>query len=350
MKIGIVGLPQSGKSTVFAAAAGIDPLASHGKGSHRAVVPVPDDRLEVLAKLVSTPKIVHAEVEFLDTAGFSGQGKSASANVKITEELKLMDALLFALDSFSGTHDPEVDLKNLVDEMILNDLAMIENNVEKLRRTVTSGGAQDRARELEVLLRCQESLENERPLVELDLSENDLKEIRGYTFLSLKPLLVVINIDENRISEASAIEAKFADWHTPGRREVAVICAKVEMEIAQMEPDDRKEFLADLGIANPAVDVVIQKAYHLLGLIPFFTAGEKEARAWTIRKGANAQKAAGVIHSDIERGFIRAEVIGYDDYVACETTVEAKKQGKLRLEGKEYIVQNGDVINFRFNV
>ncbi len=350
MKIGIIGLPQSGKSAVFAAACGKTGTGAGGARTQRAIIQVPDERLYVLGELAESKRIVHAEIELLDAGGFSGSSKGAGVDSKALAELKQMDALLLVVDSFSGTRDTDADIQNAIDEMILNDLAQIESQVPKLEKVVKMGGAANRTRELEVLKKCLQTLEEERPLIELELDESELKEIRGYTFLSIKPLLIVINIDEDKLAEADAIEKQFDSRVRENRSEVAVICGKIEMELAEMEADERAEFLQDLGIQRPAVEVVIQKAYKLLGLIPFFTAGEMESRAWTIRRGCIAQKAAGVIHTDIERGYIRAEVIAYDDYVSCKTPAEAKKQGKMRLEGKEYVVQDGDVINFRFNV
>ncbi len=348
MKIGIIGLPQSGKSAVFAAACGKTETPPTAMKLQRAVIKVPDERLSVLSDLADAQRIVYAEIELLDAGGLSGSGGGVDS--KALAELKQMDALLLTVDSFTGAREADSDIQNAIDEMILNDLAQIDAQVPKLEKVVKMGGAANRAQELEVLKKCLAALEEERPLIELALSDAELKEIRGYTFLSIKPLLIVINIAEDKLGEAKAIEESFSGRVTPHRCEVAVICAKIEMELAEMEADERAEFLVDLGILNPAVDVVIQKAYTLLGLIPYFTVGEIEARAWTIRRGCVAQKAAGVIHTDIERGFIRAEVIAYDDYVTCKTHVEAKKQGKMRLEGKEYVVQDGDVINYRFNV
>lgn len=349
MRIGIIGLPQSGKTTLFSSASGGSAPATPGKTA-RSIVHVPDPRLEVLAKLADSGRIVHAEVEFLDAGGFSGVAKDAPVELKASAELKQMEALLLVVDDFSGSREPKVDIQRATDEMILNDQAQIEGKIPKLEKTIMSGGAKERAAELEALKKCQAQLESERPLVELDLSEAELKEIRGYTFLSLKPLLIVINIDEDRLSALAEIEQQYADLNVPGRCESVVICGKIETELALMPPDERREFLDDLGIGQPAVDLVIQRAFKLLGLIPFFTAGEMESKAWTINEGTIARRAAGVIHSDIERGFIRAEVIAYEDYVACQTPAEARKQGKMRLEGKEYVVADGDVINFRFNV
>ena len=348
MKIGILGLPQSGKTSVLCAASGRSEVGHDGgKSAHRAVVKVPDARLPVLAKLVSTTKIVYAEVEFLDAGGFSGAKEGAA--LPVTAELRQMDTLLVVVDAFSGMRNPEQDAKAVLDELILNDLAQVEGKVDKLVKLVHMG-AKERARELEVLQKCHIALEAERPLVEIGLTPDEEREIRGYTFLSLKPALIVCNISEDEARNAAQWEKKFAPFVSTGKREVAALCAKVEMDLAGISVDDRVEFMRDLGITCPAVDLVIQKAYTLLGLISYFTAGEKEARAWTIHRGSNAQQAAGAIHSDIERGFIRAEVVRYDDYVALQTMPEIKKAGKLRLEGKEYIVHEGDVMLFRFNV
>ncbi|MFQ5607961.1 MAG: hypothetical protein ACE5GA_08440, partial [Candidatus Zixiibacteriota bacterium] len=277
MKIGITGLPQSGKTTLFCAASGASSASSGAGGAvapgkvARAVVHVPDERLQVLAELAESGRIVNAEVEFLDAGGFTGQNKDEPVELKASAELKQMEALLLVVDGFSGSRDPRSDIQIAKDEMILNDLAQIEGKIPKLEKTIMSGGAGERAAELEALKRCQAWLEDERPLVELGLSENEMKAIRGYTFLSLKPILIVVNIDESRLAELEQIEASFADLNTAGRCEMAVICGKVEMELSELEPAERKEFIDDLGIAQPAVDVVIQRAYSLLGLIPFFT-------------------------------------------------------------------------------
>lgn len=343
MKIGIIGLPQSGKTTVLHAASGGASSSSQRGRIARSIVRVQDRRVDKLAEMENSGRIVYAEVEFVDAGGLGSKGKDFS-------ELKNMDALLLVVDGFSGAREPASDIRSAIEEMILSDMAQIEGQIPKLEKLTKMGAASDRVLELEVLRRCQQVLEEERPLIELDLSESDLKSIRGYTFLSQKPLLLVVNIAEDSLGKLSSIQNEHAALIAEGRRELAVICAKVEEELTQMEEDERQEFLDDLGIEHSALELVIQKAYSLLGLIPFFTAGEMESRAWTIRRGTNAQKAAGVIHTDIERGFIRAEVIGYEDYVSSGGPVQAKKLGQMRLEGKEYIVVDGDVINFRFNV
>ena len=348
MRIGIVGLAQSGKSTVFAAACGFS--TSDGKISSRANIKVPDPRLDILAKLESSRKIINAEIEILDSDMRSDLNRSAGAAAGVTGDLQLVDALILTLDNFTGARDPRVDFKTVIDEMILYDLTQIDSAIPRLEKIVLSGSAKERKGELEMLKKLHETLEEEKPLLELDLSPAEESEVRGYTLVSRKPLLIVVNIAEDNLNSVSELTESWQDVVSPGRREVAVLCGKIEMELAQMEPEDRELFMEDLGIKNSAVDLVIQKSYQLLGLISFFTAEEKETRAWTIRKGQSVQKAAGVIHTDLERGFIRAEVIGYDNYVACKTVAEARRTGKLGIEGKEYVVQDGDVLRIRFNV
>jgi len=350
MKLGIIGKPQSGKTTIFNAASGQQEAVGDYSGAvHRAVIKVPDDRLEVLAEIVKPKKITYAEIEFLEDAGFSGKGKE-SGGVTISSDLRMMDALMVVVDAFSPDATPEADIRDLNDEMMLADQVVIESNIEKRERKAQLTGDKSEARELELLKRCKDQLEEERPIIEIDFAPDELKVLRGYTFLSQKPQLIVINISEDKLDQAAEIEKQYQELVSPGKREVAIVCGKIEMELVTLDDDERQEFMNDLGIATPAIELVIQKSYSLLGLISFLTAGEPEVRAWTIRRGTVAQKAAGVIHSDIERGFIRAEVTAYDDYVELKTAAAMKAAGKTRLEGKEYVVADGDVILFRFAV
>lgn len=350
MKLGIIGKPQSGKTTVFNAASGHqEAVGDFSQATHRAIIKVPDPRVDKLAELISPKKITYAEIEFLDAPGISGKGKE-STELEISQDLRQMDAFMVVLDAYSGENKPRSDYQDIVDEMILADQVMIENNIEKKERKVKLTGDKAGEREIVLLRRCLESLENEKPLIDLGLAEDEEKLLRGFMFLTLKPLLIVINASEDEIDQFDKYLTPFDDVVSPGKREVTALCGKIEMELITLSDDDRQMFMDDLGIANPAVDLVIQKSYTLLGLISYLTAGEPEVRAWTIRKGLNAQRAAGVIHSDIERGFIRAEVINYDDYIEHGSEKAVKAAGKFRLEGKEYIVNDGDVILFRFNV
>lgn len=350
MKLGIIGKPQSGKTTIFNAAADAhEAVGDFSQSVHRAVIRVPDERVEKLADIVNPKKATHAEIEFLDAPGFSGEGKHSS-RLEVHPDLRKMDAFMLVVDAFSGTSNPESEIRSLIDEMILVDQAMLEGMIDRKTRKIKLAGDKSEERDLELLRRCIAHLEQEKPLLEMPLSEEETRQLRGHQFLSQKPLLIVLNISEDNLAESGKIAEKFSSLREPGKREVVVVCGKIEAELVGLEREERKQFLSELGIARPAMEQVIQQSYELLGLISFLTAGEPEVRAWTIHKGTSAQKAAGVIHSDIERGFIRAEVVRYEDYIQHKTAAALKAAGKQRLEGKEYIVQDGDVILFRFNV
>ena len=351
MKLGIIGLPQSGKTTLFNAASGQqEAVGDYSKAVHRAVIKVPDRRLDDLSELHNPKKTTYAEIEFLDVAGFTGKGKKAKGEPDIMHDLRLMDAVVIVVDAFNPDADPERDLQILIDEMILSDLMMIEHNVDKLERTIKLTGKQERARELEVLKRCQKALEEERMLIEIGLSDDDKKEVRGYSFLTLKPQLLVFNISEDKLPEYASIYAGYEKYCREGMRDISVICGKIEMELAALADEDRGEFLKELNIERPVVEKIIRKSFGLLGLITFFTVGPPECRAWMLRKGSTAPKAAGTVHTDFERGFIRAEVASYDDYMVHKTLPALKAAAKLHVEGKDYVVQDGDVILFRFNI
>ncbi|MCB2231122.1 YchF family ATPase [bacterium] len=350
MRLGIIGKPQSGKTTVFNAAAGQEvAVGDFSKAVHRAQIKVPDSRVDKLAEIVNPRKITYAEIELFDAPGLSGQGKD-SGSVEISADLRGADALIMVVDAFSADARPKADMQNLIDEMILLDASHIESLLDKKTRKRQLSGDKSEERLIEILQRCQQALEQETPIIEIGLADEEHKLIRGFTFLTEKPLLVAVNIGEDLIPRADEIAASYADIVSPGKREVAVLCGKIEMELVGLDDADRAAFLNDLGITAPAMDVVIQKSYALLGLISFLTQGEKEVRAWTIPRGFSAQRAGSAIHSDIERGFIRAEVITYDDFVELQTPAAIKAAGKMRLEGKDYIVADGDVILFRFNV
>lgn len=351
MKLGIIGLPQSGKTSLFNAASGKGvQVGDFSQKEHRAIIKVPDQRLDGLVTLQKTRKKTYAEIEFLDAAGFTGKGKQSGGDIEISPELRLMDAFIIVLDDYSGERDPEKDLQAIVDEMILADLAIIEHNIEKIGRLIKVTGKKERAREFELLKQCRDILEQEKMIWELELSAEDWKLLRGYAFLSQKPQLIVFNISEDKLVEFGKHYDNYSKYKEAGRRDIAVVCASIEMELAALPIDDRKEFLDDLGIEKPVMEKVIQRSYDLLGLMSFFTIGEPECRAWTIKKGSTAPKAAGAIHTDFERGFIKAEVATYDDYMEYKTLPALKAAAKLHIEGKEYIVRDGDVILFRFNV
>jgi GTP-binding protein YchF len=351
MRLGIIGLPQSGKTTLFNAVSGLsEAVGDYSRAVHKAIIKVPDRRLDDLAELTKPAKVTHAEIEFLDAAGFSGKGKENKAELEITPELRNMDALAIVIDYFSEESNPERDIQTMLDEMTLADMAVLENNIAKIKHLIKIAGKHERKPELEILKRCQEALNDGKLIAELPLTDEESKIIRGYAFLTLKPHLIVINISEDKLSSTAQIAEKYSSWDKVGIRETAVVCGKIEMELAQLGDEERKNFLEELGIERPAMDRFIRQSYHLLGLISFFTIGPPEARAWTIRKGTVALKAAGIIHTDFERGFIRAEVASYEDYMKYHTLPALKAAAKVHIEGKDYQVRDGDVILFRFNV
>jgi GTP-binding protein YchF len=354
--LGIVGPGASGKSTLFAAATGLTQELGHG--AHRAIVKVPDDRIAPLVEMTKPKKVTPAEIEYLDYGLAADSAHVADLESKTPAELRSSDALVAVIRAFEsdvvahpkGSIDPERDLEDLRLALILADLTTVERRIDRIERTLKVKKDQALDTERALLVTCREQLEAEKPLRELEASPEEKKRLKGFEFLSAKPLLVVVNIGEAQIGEARELEARWREKLPKSRCALIALCAQIEMEIAQLEDAERDAFLSDLGIGEPALGRLIRASYDLLGLISFFTAGEPEVRAWTVPSGASALEAADVIHSDIARGFIRAEVVTHPDYVAHGGVAGAKQAGKFRLEGKDYIVRDGDVIYFRFNV
>ncbi len=361
MKIAIIGLPNSGKTTVFNALTGqtVETAAfSSGKlEPNIAAVKVPDSRLPALAKIYKPKKVTAAEVQYIDVGGFKGgDTRDKELSPELLGYIGKADALLHVVRAFedsevphpSGSVDPERDLANLELELIFSDLMIIERRLERLQKEMNKFSGQEREHrtaEFELLSRLKNALDEEKPLRELELTLQEEKLLRVYSFLSMKPCLVVVNVGEDQITQASPLESL-----SSSKRRVVPLSAKIEAEMAQLEEGDAKEFMESLGIDKPARDRVIASSYALLGLISFLTVGEDEVRAWTIREGTVAVEAGGVIHSDIQRGFIRAEVVAFEDLIQAGSMAAAKKLGKVRLEGKEYVLHDGDVSHFLFNV
>ncbi len=362
MKIGIVGLPNSGKTTVFnALTGGSAETASYSSGSlepNLATVKVPDPRLQVLAGMYKPKKTTFADVQYIDVAGLSGGAREAGGlSPAFLNYISQVDALLHVVRAFEdpsvphpeGSLDPTRDVEAVDLELMFSDMAIIERRLQRVEpeiKKMTGKEREQRIVERDALQRLQSGLEQDIPIRDQDLSHEEEKLLRGFQFLSAKPLLVVVNIGEEQLGQDVASTISY------DHRKAAVVqlAGKVEAEIAQLDAADAQLFLADLNIDEPARDRVIRASYDLLGLIAFLTAGPDEVRAWPIRQGTPAVEAAGEIHSDIQRGFIRAEVVHYDDLVAAGSMVEAKKRGVVRMEGKTYIVKDGDVCNFLFNV
>ncbi|HEY5657040.1 MAG TPA: DUF933 domain-containing protein [Myxococcota bacterium] len=343
MKIGLVGYPSSGKSTVFGALTGMS--VETGFGAHRenvGVVKVPDPRVDALARLYTPKKITYAEVAFDDLPGGHGEGLDRKA----LNAMRNVDALCQVLRAFpdaaGGPDDPLSELTGLETETLLADLEVVEARVARLHRDRSNPN------ELALLERVQEALESEHTIRALELSEEERKVLSGYSLLTLKPLLLVLNVPEASVAQPAPLElAKAASERGLG---LLVLSAEVEMEIAQMEPADQLEFAKSLGFAEPASHRFIRAAFELIDLISMLTAGPDECRAWPVPRGTLAPRAAGKIHSDIERGFIRAEVVRWNDLVELGSEAKCKEQGKLRVEGRSYVIQDGDVVHFRFNV
>jgi ribosome-binding ATPase len=323
--IGIVGLPYSGKSTLFSA---LTRTGSAGGRSNQAVVEVPDERLAVLAEMESSKKIVHAKVRFVDVpGGLTAQGIA---------EFRQMDALCLVVRSFGADTDPVGELDGLRAELILADLANIESGLAKARKRARA--AKDAAAEVAVLERANEYLNNEQLLRAIEWEDAERKLLRGYGPLTLKPWIVIGNVDEG------------ADVPVALTGDALAISAALEAEVAGMEESEAAELLAGFGVDKPGINLVIEACYRALDLITFLTTGEDESRAWELRRGAKAPEAAAVIHSDLERGFIRAEVVSYDDLVAAGSWDKAKANGLLRVEGKDYVMAEGDVVHIRFAI
>ncbi|UCF35613.1 MAG: redox-regulated ATPase YchF [Acidobacteriota bacterium] len=359
MKIAIIGLPNSGKTTVFnALTRNVVETASFSSGRlepNLAIVKVPDKRLPALNEIYRPKKLTHAEVQYVDIGGFSGADKRQEVPAEVLHYIGTADALLHVVRAFeddSVPHpldrvDAQADLQALDLELIFSDLMIVERRLEKLEKEISklpTAARGSRIKERDVLKRLSEALESERPIRDIELSPEEQKVIRGYQFLSEKPVLVVVNISESDLGNPPDLEYVHAG------SSVVFLSARVEAELAQMDDEEAVEFLEALEIDEPARDRVIAESYELLGLLSFLTVGEDEVRAWTVKRGTRAPAAGGVIHSDIERGFIRAEVVPFQQLVDAGNLSAAKKKGLVRLEGKEYVVQDGDISHFLFNV
>ena len=382
LRAALIGFGSSGKSTLFQLMTSAHSTArtTHGKGETSVgISKVPDARLDKLTEMYNPRKRVPATVEFTDLAAMAAGAKALVDVVAY----KNADALVHVLRAFSdpsvphpsGSIDPARDARAMEDELILADLGVAERRLERLEKDLKKSKSAELERERDVLVICRSALEQGKPLRALDLKGEDLKRLRGFQFLSAKPLLIVINLDESQLT-SSTVPGGGANEKSDGTKSgggdaatridlaaaatgltsflshastaAVAVCAKIELEIAQLDAADAAAFLADLGLSASGLDRVIRASYDLLGYISFFTVGEDECRAWSIPRGTPAQLAAGEIHSDIARGFIRAEVVSYDALVARGSMAVCRDHGEVRLEGKDYVVQDGDIINFRF--
>ncbi|MGH7859582.1 MAG: DUF933 domain-containing protein [Candidatus Binatia bacterium] len=348
MKVVIAGFPRTGKTTVFQSLTGLaDSTAARG-AAVRGLIRVPDERIDRLSEIYSPKKTTYATITFVDVQGETAAAdKAAVLSPPLVTELRDAEAIVAVLrgfpDPFSGDPaDPVREFGRFEEELVLADLAVVDRRLERLRREGAKG------REGDVLARLVEWLGEGKPLRAAEISADELKLLSGYQLISLSPLLVVLNVPDDAAGNPvpkALVEAVGAEGG-----ECLTMAGTLEREIAELAPEDQATFLRDAGIEASARDRFVRTAYRLLDLVSFLTTGEDEVRAWTIRRGTPAQRAAGKVHSDIEKGFIRAEVIAYDDFVRYGGEAECKKAGKARLEGKEYVVADGDIIHFRFNV
>jgi GTP-binding protein YchF len=361
VKIAIIGLANSGKTTIFNALTGLNlettVYPTVVSEPHMGVVRVPDARIDTLAGIFKPKKTTFATVEYVDYIGLT-RG-DMEQNRKVFDLIRDADAIVHAVRGFGdesvvhplGGVDPGRDAETVELEMIFGDLELVDKRLERMEQGAKRGKKPDE-KEKGLLMRCKEVLEKEKPLRDVAFSEDEQKAMSHLQFMSIKPQVVLLNVGESDLNSEKTASAVFGLQQYFIGKQVSVLdlCGKIEMEIAQLPADEASAFLEDLGIKEPALNKLIHVSYELLGLISFLTAGEDEVRAWTIRRGMNAQKAAGKIHSDIERGFIRAEVVSYADFIAAGSMSAARDRGQLRLEGKTYEVKDGDIINFRFNV
>jgi ribosome-binding ATPase len=351
LKLAIVGLPGSGKSSLFQAITGVEGSRGgphSGENPKPAVCKVPDPRMEVLREMFKPKKFTLASLEFLDFAGVLGGDRAATGGGPLVAALRAADALVRVGRAFGEFEDdPLRDMDGLETEILLLDLDQVDRRIERLETSLKKGSKNKDAEEKELgaMQRAKSALGEGKPVSSVAFSESESKLLANFAFLSKKPSIDVINIAESRLKDEAAlakIRAKYPDS--------VVLCAPIEMEIAALEPADRQAFLDDLGIPEPAAARLIRASYRSLGLRSFFTVGEDEVKAWTIRGGDDAVTASGKIHTDLARGFIRAEVLHYDDLKAAGSMKEAKAKNKLRLEGRDYEVKDGDILNIRFSV
>ncbi|MFC2002073.1 redox-regulated ATPase YchF [Chloroflexota bacterium] len=364
--IGIIGLAKSGKSTIFSALtrgkADTGSYTPERSTPHVGITKIPEPRLKTLADMLHPKKIVPVEARYLDVgASVKGLAQDKGIGGELLNQLSNVDALIDVVRAFTdesiphpeGSLDVERDIAAMNLELAFSDLAIIERRLEKIETSLKGAKPPERQgflQEQETLAKFKAELEKDVPVRELKPTTGETRIMANYQFLTAKPLLIAVNIGEEQIPQSASIEAEMKSRYSPEKCRLITLCGKLEMELSQLDDSATQEFRADFGIKESGPDRTIKLSYELLGLVSFFTTASNEVKAWSVKNGTSALKAAGKIHSDMERGFIRAEVISCEDLVKCGSIAEARRKGLLRLEGKDYIVQDGDVITFLFNV
>ncbi len=362
---GIVGMPLVGKSTLFnaltksAALSGNFPFKS--ADPNIGTVEVPDERIDALVKMYKPKKTIYTSFEFIDVAGLvKGSSKGEGLGNQFLSHIRNVDAIVHVVRCFEdenvlhvdGSIDPIRDIETIGLELIFADLESIDKRIPKIKKRSENKADKEAVEEYALLIKLKEVLEDGLPIRAVTLDKEEAKIIKNFSFITAKPMLYVLNIGEDEIVDPTQnphVQRALA-WAKKENTKVSIVCAKIEYELASLSKEERQEFMNELGVKDPGINDIIAKAYDMLGLATFLTGGEKEVRAWTFRKGAKAPECAGVIHSDIEKGFIKAETIYFDDLIAAGSEEKAKQMGKFRLEGKEYVVKDGDVMHFRFNI
>lgn len=363
MTAGIIGLPNVGKSTLFNAITKKNILAANYPFAtidpNVGIVTVPDERVEVLENIYLPERTIPTTYEFIDIAGLvKGASVGEGLGNKFLSHIRQVDALVEVVRCFEdnniihvdGSIDPLRDIEVINIELILSDLEIILSRIGKIsKKAMTTKNVYD-LKEIELLERIKSALEKNIPVRKMNLGEEEKKIISSFNLITLKPIIYAANVGEENISNGNVYTNKVIEYAQKENSEVVIISAKIESELAELDDDDKKVFLGELGIDASGLDKLIDKTYKLLGLATFFTVGSDEVRAWTFKKGMKAPECAGIIHSDFERGFIKAEVMSYSDLITCGNEIKVRENGKMRIEGKDYVMQDGDICHFRFNV
>jgi GTP-binding protein YchF len=358
MQIGIVGLPQSGKSTLFQTITKthLDPSAMSRVETHQAIIKVPDERLDKLTEIFNPKKKTNATIEVFDVVGLQkGDSGSTQFTSNFLGKVKNNDALIQVVRLFKsdivphpdGSVNMTRDINSFETEFLISDLSIIEKRIETVKKQIQKTQDEKLKRELPLLEKCYEILQDEKPLRDAHLSDDEIKMLNSFQLLTIKPMLIALNLDETQVDETGKYLDELAKKKLSAHTKALFFFGKIEQELSELSDKEAEVFMNEYGIKESALNSIIREAYDLLGLQSFFTCGEQECRAWTIKKGSTAQEAAGEIHTDFYNKFIRAETVGYDDFIAAGSFAKAKEQGTWRLEGKEYIVKDGDILIIR---